>query len=66
MVVLNNLDRFHLVMDVANRVPKLQAQAAHIKQAHARQAQRSHCVHTRTRRRHAGDSQLELAGSAGL
>jgi len=32
MVVLNTLDRFHLVMDVANRVPKLQAQAAHIKQ----------------------------------
>ena len=32
MVVLNNLDRFHLVMDVANQVPKLQAQAAHIKQ----------------------------------
>ena len=32
MVVLNNLDRFNLVMDVANRVPKLQAQAAHIKQ----------------------------------
>ncbi len=32
MVVLNSLDRFHLVMDVANRVPELQAQAAHIKQ----------------------------------
>lgn len=32
MVVLNTLDRFHLVMDVANRVPSLQAQAAHIKQ----------------------------------
>jgi len=32
MVVMNDLDRFHLVMDVANRVPKLQAQAAHIKQ----------------------------------
>ncbi len=32
MVVLNTLDRFHLVMDVANRVPKLQGQAAHIKQ----------------------------------
>ncbi len=31
-VVLNTLDRFHLVMDVANRVPKLQRQAAHIKQ----------------------------------
>ena len=26
MVVLNTLDRFHLAMDVANRVPKLQAQ----------------------------------------
>jgi len=32
MVVLNMLDRFHLVMDVASRVPKLHAQAAHIKQ----------------------------------
>jgi xylulose-5-phosphate/fructose-6-phosphate phosphoketolase len=32
MVVLNTLDRFHLVMDVANRVSKLQPQAAHIKQ----------------------------------
>ena len=32
MVVLNTLDRFHLVMDVANRVPALQPQAAHIKQ----------------------------------
>jgi len=32
MVVLNTLDRFHLVMDVANQVPKLQPQAAHIKQ----------------------------------
>ena len=33
MVVLNTLDRFHLVIDVARRVPKLHAQAAHIKQA---------------------------------
>jgi xylulose-5-phosphate/fructose-6-phosphate phosphoketolase len=32
MVVLNNLDRFHLVMDVALRVPKLHAQAPHIRQ----------------------------------
>ena len=32
MVVLNTLDRFHLVMDVASRVPKLQPRAAHIKQ----------------------------------
>src|SRR5512143_145503 len=32
MVVMNDLDRFHLVMDVASRVPRLQPQAAHIKQ----------------------------------
>jgi xylulose-5-phosphate/fructose-6-phosphate phosphoketolase len=32
MVVLNTLDRFHLVMDVANWVHKLQPRAAHIKQ----------------------------------
>ena len=30
MVVLNTLDRFHLVMDVATRVPKLQPRAAHL------------------------------------
>ena len=33
MVVLNDLDRFHLVIDVMNRVPKMQHRAAHIKQA---------------------------------
>jgi xylulose-5-phosphate/fructose-6-phosphate phosphoketolase len=33
MVVLNDLDRFHLVVDVMHRVPKMQARAAHIKQA---------------------------------
>ena len=33
MVVLNDLDRFHLVMDVMHRVPKMHARAAHIRQA---------------------------------
>lgn len=33
MVVLNDLDRFHLVIDVVDRVPKIQHRAAHIKQA---------------------------------
>jgi xylulose-5-phosphate/fructose-6-phosphate phosphoketolase len=32
MAVRNDLDRFHLVMDVIDRVPKLGYQAAHIKQ----------------------------------
>ena len=33
MVVLNDLDRFHLVMDVMHRVPKMHDRSAHIKQA---------------------------------
>lgn len=33
MVVLNDLDRFHLVMDVIERVPKLQSIGAHVLQA---------------------------------
>jgi xylulose-5-phosphate/fructose-6-phosphate phosphoketolase len=33
MTVMNDLDRFHLVMDVINRVPDLGSTAAHVKQA---------------------------------
>ncbi|HEY1738902.1 MAG TPA: phosphoketolase family protein [Acidimicrobiia bacterium] len=40
MVVRNNLDRFHLVMDVIDRVPGLAVQAAHVRQ---------HMVDARTR-----------------
>ena len=32
MVVLNDLDRFHLVMDVIERVPVLERVGAHAKQ----------------------------------
>jgi xylulose-5-phosphate/fructose-6-phosphate phosphoketolase len=32
MVVLNDLDRFHLVMDVVDRVPGLASKAAYLKQ----------------------------------
>jgi xylulose-5-phosphate/fructose-6-phosphate phosphoketolase len=32
MVMLNNLDRFHLVMDVVDRVPGLSARAGHVRQ----------------------------------
>jgi xylulose-5-phosphate/fructose-6-phosphate phosphoketolase len=32
MVVLNDLDRFHLVMDVIDRVPKLESVGAHLLQ----------------------------------
>jgi len=32
MVMLNDLDRFHLVMDVIDRVPGLGSKAAHVRQ----------------------------------
>ncbi len=32
MVMLNDMDRFHLVMDVIDRVPGLGMQAAHVRQ----------------------------------
>src|SRR2546429_9458850 len=32
MVMLNDLDRFHLVMDVIDRVPELHSRAAHLRQ----------------------------------
>jgi xylulose-5-phosphate/fructose-6-phosphate phosphoketolase len=32
MVMLNNMDRFHLVMDVIDRVPGLASRAAHVRQ----------------------------------
>jgi xylulose-5-phosphate/fructose-6-phosphate phosphoketolase len=32
MVMLNDLDRFHLVMDVIDRVPRLSSRAAHLRQ----------------------------------
>src|SRR5690606_29001271 len=33
MAVLNDMDRFHLVMDVIDRVPGLGSKAAHVRQA---------------------------------
>jgi xylulose-5-phosphate/fructose-6-phosphate phosphoketolase len=32
MVMLNDMDRFHLVMDVIDRVPGLASRAAHVRQ----------------------------------
>ncbi|MFC4021955.1 phosphoketolase [Micromonospora sp. GCM10011542] len=44
MVMLNDLDRFHLVIDVIDRVPGLAARAAHLRQqmVDARQSARDH------------------------
>jgi xylulose-5-phosphate/fructose-6-phosphate phosphoketolase len=46
MVMLNDLDRFHLVMDVIDRVPSLGSTAAHVRQEMADQRLRSR-VYTR-------------------
>jgi xylulose-5-phosphate/fructose-6-phosphate phosphoketolase len=46
MVMLNDMDRFHLVMDVIDRVPGLGARAAHLRQQMADERLR-HRVYTR-------------------
>ena len=51
MTVLNDMDRFHLVCDVAERVPKLASRAAHIRQA----MQNKRIEHTAYIRRHGDD-----------
>jgi xylulose-5-phosphate/fructose-6-phosphate phosphoketolase len=46
MVMLNDLDRFHLVMDVIDRVPELAERAAHLRQEMADERLR-HRAYTR-------------------
>ena len=45
MVMLNDLDRFHLVMDVIDRVPSLQIEVRHVAPRDGRQAARGPRVH---------------------
>ena len=45
MAVLNDLDRFHLVADVVDRLPGSARRAAYAKQAMPRQADRAPAVH---------------------
>jgi xylulose-5-phosphate/fructose-6-phosphate phosphoketolase len=54
MVVLNDLDRFHLVAAVVDRVPALGSRAD------SRQVARTQALHSQVRRRHTGDSQLAM------
>ncbi|MBA9003999.1 phosphoketolase family protein [Thermomonospora cellulosilytica] len=46
MVMMNDLDRFHLVMDVIDRVPELGGRAGHVRQ-HMMDERRRHRDHTR-------------------
>ncbi len=55
MVVLNDLDRFHLVMDVIERVPQLANIGAHAKQEMRDRLLEHKAIYLRTRRRSAGN-----------
>ena len=62
MVMLNDLDRFHLVMDVIDRVPELGERAAHLRQEMVDERLRAPRLHARGRRRPARGARLDLAG----
>jgi xylulose-5-phosphate/fructose-6-phosphate phosphoketolase len=59
MVMLNDLDRFHLVMDVIDRVPSLGSKAVHVRQEMADQRLRAR-QYTRDR----GEDPPEISGWA--
>jgi xylulose-5-phosphate/fructose-6-phosphate phosphoketolase len=57
MVMLNDLDRFHLVMDVIDRVPRLATKAAHLRQEMADRR-----LEARAWTREHGDDHPEISG----
>ena len=66
MCVLNDLDRFHLVDDVIDRVPGLAARAAYAKQAIRDKLLDHRALYPPLRRRHGRDQELDMgAGRRG-
>jgi xylulose-5-phosphate/fructose-6-phosphate phosphoketolase len=57
MVMLNDLDRFHLVVDVIDRVPEIAGAAAHV-----RQDMLDARLRARTYAREHGEDDPEIAG----
>ena len=62
MVMLNDLDRFHLVIDVIDRVAALAGRGAQVRQEMVDERLRHRRYTRRGRRRHAGRARLGLAG----
>jgi xylulose-5-phosphate/fructose-6-phosphate phosphoketolase len=62
MCVLNDLDRFHLVSDVIDRVPKLGARAANAKQAIRDKAIRDKLMEHKAYIARHGDDMPEVTG----
>ena len=61
MVMLNDLDRFHLVIDVIDRLPQLVGKADHLRQEMVDSASASPRVRSRARGGSTGDPRLDLA-----
>ena len=61
MVMLNDLDRYHLVMDVIDRVPGLGERLPHLRQDDGRRAAAPARLHPRGRRRRTRGARLDLA-----
>ena len=61
MVVLNDLDRFHLVMDVIDRVPAPRGAGQRYASGWSTQRSPRPRLHPRARRGHAGDRGLDVA-----
>ena len=63
MVMLNDLDRFHLVIDVIDRVPGLGSQAAELRQRLVDERAAVPRVHTRARRGPSRGARLDMAAT---
>ena len=60
MTVLNDLDRFHLVMDTIDRLPQTGEKGVYLKQQLQDKLDRAQAVHQQARPGHAGNPELDM------